>query len=162
MPKMQKISSCLWFDSQAETAAAFYVSVFPDSRIDRLMRSGVEWPGGEAGSVVLVDFTLAGQSFQALNGGPQEPFNDAISLSVNCEEQAEVDRYWAALTADGGAPVQCGWLRDKFGLSWQIVPEVLPRMLRDDDPDKARRVMEAMMRMVKIDIRGLQAAYDGP
>ncbi|MEC5323991.1 VOC family protein [Aurantimonas sp. A3-2-R12] len=108
MPRMQKISSCLWFDGHAEAAAAFYVSVFPDSRIDRLMRSGLDWPGGKAGSVILVDFTLAGQSFQGLNGGPQEPFNDAISLAVNCEDQAEVDRYWAALTTDGGAPVQCG------------------------------------------------------
>ncbi|HEY9056351.1 MAG TPA: VOC family protein [Aurantimonas sp.] len=127
------------------------------------MRAGVDWPGGEAGSVVLVDFILAGQSFQALNGGPREPFNDAISLSVSCEDQAEVDHYWAALSADGRAPVQSGWLRDKFGLSWQIVPEVLPRMLRDEDEykDKARRVMEAMMQMVKLDVAALQEAYDG-
>ena len=111
---------------------------------------------------LTIDFTLAGQKHQALNGGPHHPFNDAISLSVLCEDQAEVDRLWDALTADGGEPVQCSWLRDKFGDSWQIVPEAPPRMLHDNDSEKAKRVMEAMMQMVKIDVAKLQAVYDGP
>ncbi len=119
----QKITSCLWFDGRAEEAAAFYVSVFPDSRIDHVLSSAIDTPGAKAGSAILVEFKLFGQSFQALNGGPHDPFNDAISLVVNCKDQAEVDRLWDALTADGGRPVACGWLKDRFGVSWQILPE---------------------------------------
>lgn len=125
----QKIAPCLWFDGRAEEAARFYVSVFDDSRIDHVLRTPSDTPGPKAGEVLLVEFTLAGQSYQAMNGGPHNPFNDAISLSVDCRDQAEVDRYWDALTADGGRPVQCGWLKDKFGVSWQIVPEVMFRLL---------------------------------
>jgi predicted 3-demethylubiquinone-9 3-methyltransferase (glyoxalase superfamily) len=160
MPTPSKISPCLWFDGNAEHAARFYVSVFPESRVDHVQRSAVDYPGGKVGGVILVEFTLAGLSYQALNGGPHDKFNDAISLSVACKDQAEVDRLWDALTADGGKPVQCGWLKDKFGVSWQIVPEELVIMLRDKDPDKSRSVMQAMMQMVKLDVVKLRRAYD--
>lgn len=155
------IAPCLWFDGRAEEAADFYVSVFPDSHVDHKSTSAVDWPGGKAGSVVLVEFTLAGQRYQALNGGPHAAFNDAISLSVSCTDQAEVDRLWDALVADGGEPVQCGWLKDKFGVRWQIVPEAQLEMLRDGDPDRNKRLMEAMMQMVKLDLAKLKQAYDG-
>jgi predicted 3-demethylubiquinone-9 3-methyltransferase (glyoxalase superfamily) len=157
----QKITPCLWFDGRAEEAAEFYISVFPDSHIDYIARSGIDTPGGEAGSVLLVEFTLAGQSYQALNGGPHDPFNDAISLSVSCADQAEVDRLWDALTADGGKPVQCGWLKDKFGVRWQIVPEAFMEMMKTGDQEKSKRVMAALMQMVKLDITKLKQAYDG-
>jgi predicted 3-demethylubiquinone-9 3-methyltransferase (glyoxalase superfamily) len=157
----QKITPCLWFDGRAEEAAEFYISVFPDSRIDHIARSSVDTPGGAAGSVLLVEFTLAGQSYQALNGGPHDPFNDSISLSVSCADQAEVDRLWDALTADGGKPVQCGWLTDKFGVRWQIVPEALMEMMKTEDGETSKRVMAAMMQMVKLDIAKLKQAYDG-
>jgi predicted 3-demethylubiquinone-9 3-methyltransferase (glyoxalase superfamily) len=154
----QKITPCLWFDRNAEEAVRFYTSVFANSTIDHVQRSTVDYPGGTEGSVLIIKFTLAGQSYLALNGGPSVKFNNAISLSVDCEDQAEVDRYWAALTADGGRPVQCSWLVDKYGLSWQIVPRRLPELLSDPDPAKARRVMQAMMQMVKIDIAKLEMA----
>jgi len=153
------ISPCLWFDRQAEEAAQFYTSIFPDARIDAILRASVDTPGANTGETLLVDFTLAGQKYQALNGGAHDRFNDAISLVVTCQNQAEVDRLWDALLADGGQPVQCGWLKDKFGVSWQIVPDVLPQMLNDKDRDKSKRVMEAMMQMVKLDIDALQQAY---
>lgn len=156
----QKITTFLWFDGQAEEAAKFYSSVFKDSKIVSILRGPPGTPGGE-GSVLLVAFQLAGQEFLALNGGPGHPFTEAISLSVDCESQEEVDELWSRLTADGGAPIQCSWLRDKYGLSWQIVPNILPRMLADKDPQKAGRAMQAMMGMTKIDIAKLQAAYDG-
>lgn len=156
-----KISPCLWFDGKAEEAAEFYTSIFPDARIDHVVRTSVDTPGAKAGAAILVEFTLAKQSYQALNGGPYETFTNAISLSVSCADQAEVDRFWDALTADGGKPVQCGWLKDKFGLSWQIVPEALPRMLKDKDPEKSKRVMEAMMQMIKLDVDTLERAYAG-
>jgi predicted 3-demethylubiquinone-9 3-methyltransferase (glyoxalase superfamily) len=156
----QMIAPCLWFDGKAEEAARFYTSLFPDSHIDHVVRSSIDYPGGKAGSVILVEFTLAGLPYQALNGGPHDPFNDAISLSVTCKDQAEVDRLWEALTADGGKPIQCGWLKDKFGVSWQIVPDGLIAMLRDEDPRKSRLVMEAMMPMVKLDLAALRHAYD--
>jgi predicted 3-demethylubiquinone-9 3-methyltransferase (glyoxalase superfamily) len=156
----QKISPCLWFDREAEEAAKFYTSIFPDSRIDEIMRSSVDTPGAKIGETLLVDFTLAGQKYQALIGGVHDRFNDAISLSVNCKDQAEVDRLWGALIAGGGKPVQCGWLKDKFGVSWQIVPEVLLNMINDKDREKSRRVMEAMMHMVKLEIDKLQRAYN--
>lgn len=158
--KEQKITPCLWFDREAQEAAEFYVSLFPDSKIDRTLRWTTDTDWAKTGDVLLVDFTLAGFKYQALNGGPHEPFNDAISLSVICGDQSEVDRLWVSLTSDGGQPIQCGWLKDKFGVPWQIVPEALPRMLHDRDPEKSKRVMEAMMQMVKIDVAELQAAYD--
>ncbi|MEZ5935380.1 MAG: VOC family protein [Alphaproteobacteria bacterium] len=160
MTKPQTISPCLWFDGRAEETAAFYASVFPDARIDHVWKSAIDTPGAKEGEVILVEFTIAGQSYQALNGGPHDPFNDAISLSVRCKDQVEVDRYWEALTADGGEPVQCGWLRDKFGVRWQIVPEVLTAMMKDPDRAKAKRVMAAMMEMVKLDVARLEEAYD--
>jgi predicted 3-demethylubiquinone-9 3-methyltransferase (glyoxalase superfamily) len=159
MMTTQTISPCLWFDRQAEEAAKFYTSIFLDSHIDRMLRASVDTPGAKTGEILLVDFTLAGQQYHALNGGAHDRFNDAISLVVTCQDQAEVDRLWDALIADGGTPVQCGWLKDKFGVSWQIVPEVLPQMLNDKDREKSKRVMEAMMQMVRLDIDALQQAY---
>ena len=161
MASKQTISPCLWFDGRAEEAARFYTSLFPDSRIDHVWRSTVDYPGGKTGDVLFVEFTLAGLGYQALNGGPFTSFTDAISLSVSCRDQAEVDRLWQALTADGGKPVQCGWLKDKFGVSWQIVPEELTEMMRDKDPRRVRPVMEAMMGMVKLDVAALRRAYEG-
>jgi predicted 3-demethylubiquinone-9 3-methyltransferase (glyoxalase superfamily) len=154
----QKITPCLWFNGNAEEAVQFYTSVFANSSIDQMQRSTVDYPGGKVGSVLIIKFALAGQSYLALNGGPSVTFNNAISLSVDCEDQAEVDHFWSALTADGGTPMQCSWLKDKFGLSWQIVPRRLPELLSDPDTAKARRVMQAMMQMVKIDIAQLEAA----
>ena len=161
MTTQQKIAPCLWFDGQAEEAVRFYVTVFANSSIDQVNRSTVDYPGGKEGAVLMIKFRLAGLEYLALNGGPHVSFNDAISLSVNCEDQAEVDRLWSALTADGGRPVQCGWLKDKYGLSWQIVPRRLPELLSDPDASKAKRVMQAMMQMVKIDIAKLEAAAAG-
>jgi predicted 3-demethylubiquinone-9 3-methyltransferase (glyoxalase superfamily) len=161
MAQMPTIVPCFWFDGRALEAAEFYVSLFPDSRIDRVLRSSIDTPRAKKGEPLLIEFTLAGKQHQALNGGPHDPFNNAISLSALCGDQAEVDRLWDALTADGGQPIQCSWLKDKFGVAWQIVPEALPRLLHDKDPVKAKRVMEAMIQMVKIDVARLQAAYNG-
>jgi predicted 3-demethylubiquinone-9 3-methyltransferase (glyoxalase superfamily) len=158
MTLRQKITPCLWFDHDAEAAVRFYTSVFANSSVDHVQRSTVDYPGGKEGAVLIIKFTLAGQNYLALNGGPSETFNTAISLSVDCEDQAEVDHFWTALAADGGQPVQCGWLKDKYGLSWQIVPRRLPELLSDPDAAKARRVMQAMMQMVKIDVAKLEAA----
>jgi predicted 3-demethylubiquinone-9 3-methyltransferase (glyoxalase superfamily) len=152
------ITPCLWFETEALEAAEFYASVFPNSAIVDVLRSPADTPGPKAGSILLVQFRLAGQDYQALNGGRHEAFSNAVSLSVSCEDQAEVDRLWSALTADGGRPVACGWLKDKYGLSWQIVPRRLPELLADPDPDRARRAMEAMMTMVKIDVAAVEAA----
>ncbi len=160
MAATQKVSPCLWFDGRAEEAARFYTAIFPDSRIDHVQRSPVDYPGGMAGDVLLVKFTLAGRRYQALKGGPHDPFNDAISLSVTCKDQAEVDRYWDALTADGGKAVMCGWLKDKYGVSWQIVPEAMMAMMRHPDRARSKRAMEAMLTMVKLDIAALQRAFD--
>jgi predicted 3-demethylubiquinone-9 3-methyltransferase (glyoxalase superfamily) len=157
---MNKISPCLWFDTNAEEAANFYVSIFPDSKINRILRHGDAGPGPK-GSVLMVEFTLAGQTYQALNGGPQFKFTEAISLSVDCKDQAEVDKYWDALMKNGGKPVQCSWLKDKYGLSWQIVPRALPALLNDPDPAKAARAMQAMMKMVKIDVAEIEKAAKG-
>jgi predicted 3-demethylubiquinone-9 3-methyltransferase (glyoxalase superfamily) len=154
----QTITPCLWFESEALEAAEFYTSVFPNSSIVAIQRAPADTPGPKAGAVLMVRFKLAGQSYQALNGGPHDKFNDAISLSVSCEDQKEVDRLWSALTAGGGKPVQCGWLKDKYGLSWQIVPKRLPELLAQPDPEKSKRVMEAMLKMVKIDVAALEAA----
>ncbi len=157
---MSKIKPCLWFDGKAQEAAEFYVSLLPDSRIDTVMPYSVETPGGKPGDVMLVEFTLAGESYMALNGGPYFQFTPAISLFVNCADQAEVDRLWDALSV-GGSPIQCGWITDRYGVSWQIVPEALGIMTKDKDPAKVRRVMEAMQQMVKLDIDALEAAYRG-
>ena len=148
----QKITTFLWFDNQAEEAAAFYTSLFADSRIVRVQRDG------EAGAAMMVEFELAGQRLLALNGGPHFTFNEAVSLYVNCETQEEVDELWARLTADGGEESQCGWLKDRWGLSWQIVPSRLPELISDPDPGRAERAMKAMLGMRKIDIRALEEA----
>lgn len=161
MTSKQKIAPCLWFDGNAEAAAEFYVSLFPDSQIDNVARCESDWPGGKAGDAIMVTFTLAGRPYQALNGGPHEAFNNAVSMTVNCEDQEEVDRYWQALMSDGGEPMACGWLKDKYGLPWQIVPEAFMAMMLDKDPQKNKRLMEAMMQMVKLDIAKLTEAYEG-
>ena len=157
---MQKITPFLWYSTQAEEAAAFYVSVFPDSRVTRVVALPSESPSGPPGSVKVVDFVLFGQPFVAMTAGPLDPFNHAVSFVVNCENQTEIDRYWNALL-DGGSAEQCGWLKDRFGLSWQIVPTVLSDMMADTDRVKAKRAADAMLKMVKINIAALQAAYAG-
>jgi predicted 3-demethylubiquinone-9 3-methyltransferase (glyoxalase superfamily) len=154
---MQKIVPCLWFDGDAEEAAQFYVSLLPDSRIDRVLKSPADTPSGPAGMVLTVEFTLAGAKYMGLNGGPQFPFTEAVSFQIYCEDQSEVDRLWAAL-ADGGAEVACGWIKDRWGLSWQIVPTRMIELLNDSDRDRARRAQEAMMKMVKIDIAEIERA----
>jgi len=156
---MQKITPFLWFDGKAEQAARFYTSIFKNSKIKKIARYTKVGPGPE-GSVMTVEFTLNGQDFVALNGGPNFKFTEAISLVVNCETQAEVDRYWKKLSA-GGKQVACGWLKDKYGLFWQITPTMLTKLIGDKDPDKVNRVMTAMMQMVKLDIKKLKAAAKG-
>ena len=155
---MQKISTCLWFDGQAEEAMNFYVSIFKNAKKTDVLCWGDVGPGPK-GSVLTCSFELDGREFMALNGGPQFKFTPAISLGVNCETQAEVDHYWDKLL-DGGKPMECGWLTDKFGISWQVTPTMLPRLLMDKDTPKANRVMAAMMKMVKLDIATLQQAAD--
>jgi predicted 3-demethylubiquinone-9 3-methyltransferase (glyoxalase superfamily) len=157
---MSKISPCLWFNGEAEEAANFYVSLLPNSRIDHVQKNVMDSPGGRAGSVLVVEFTLAGQSFMALNGGRRFEYTHAISLKIDCADQAEVDRLWDKLS-DGGKVEQCGWLKDRYGVSWQIVPTVLPKLLGDPDPAKAQRVMQALLQMVKLDVAGLERAYKG-
>ncbi len=154
---MTKITPFLWFDTQAEEAARFYVSIFKNSKIVKVARYGEAGPD-PAGSVMTVQFELDGQLFIALNGGPHFKFNEAISFSVDCETQQEVDEFWNKLSA-GGQESQCGWLKDKYGLSWQVNPTVLGEMLSDSDPEKAKRVMAAMLKMKKIDIAELKKAY---
>ena len=158
---MSNVSTCLWYGKDAELAARFYVSLVPGSRINHIQRSPAAWPGGAAGDVILVTFALAGQSFQALNGGAPANYGTAASISVACADQAEVDRLWTALAADGGAEIMCGWLRDKWGVPWQIVPEALPRLLADPDPKVAARVFAAMTKMIKLDIVALERAAAG-
>ena len=155
---MSKITPCLWFDGEAEEAARFYVSLLPESRVDHVQKNVTDSPAGKAGSALVVKFTLAGQSFLALNGGTRFEYTHAISFQVDCADQDEVDRLWDALSA-GGSVERCGWLKDRYGVSWQIVPSVLPQLLGDPDPAKAQRVMQAMLQMVKLDIAGLQAAH---
>jgi len=157
---MQRITPFLWYAKEAEEAAAFYVSIFPDSRINRVVSMPSESPSGPPGSVKIVDFVLFGQEFVAMTAGPLDPFNHAVSFVVNCKDQPEIDRYWDALL-DGGTPEQCGWLKDRYGLSWQIVPTVLGEMMAERDPAKAKRASDAMMKMVKIDIAALQKAFAG-
>jgi len=158
---MQKITPFLWFNNNAEAAVKFYTSIFKKSTIGTIARydkAGEKVSGQPAGSVMTVEFQLEGQEFIALNGGPMFKFNESISFVVNCKTQKEVDYYWKTLTADGGKAVQCGWLQDRFGLSWQIVPTVLNELLLDKDAAKAQRVMQAMLKMVKLDIKKLKAA----
>jgi predicted 3-demethylubiquinone-9 3-methyltransferase (glyoxalase superfamily) len=156
--KMQKITPFLWFDGKAEEAMNFYVSIFKNSKVVSISRCGEAGPGPK-GSVMSATFQLDGQDFFALNGGPQFTFTEAISFFVNCETQADVDELWEKLSA-GGEKSRCGWLKDKYGLSWQVIPSVLGKLLQDQDPEKSKRVMMAMMQMTKIDIQGLQQAYD--
>jgi predicted 3-demethylubiquinone-9 3-methyltransferase (glyoxalase superfamily) len=158
---MDKISPCLWFDGKAEEAARFYTSLFPNSRIDSIDRSPAESPSGPKDMVLTVNFTLDGRSFIGLNGGPDFRFNEAISLSIDCADQAEVDRYWAALTADGGEESVCGWLKDKYGVSWQVIPRRLIELTTGRDRDAAARAFDAMLKMVKIDVAELERAARG-
>ena len=153
---MSKITPCLWFDTEGEEAARFYASIFPSSKVGKITHYGSAGPRPE-GMVMTVEFALDGQEFLALNGGPEFAFNEAISFQVDCEDQAEVDRYWSALS-DGGEEGPCGWLKDRFGVSWQIVPTALPRLLADPDPERAQRVMAAMMKMGKIEVDELERA----
>lgn len=157
---MQKITPFLWYAKEAEEAAAFYTSIFPDSRIIRVTSVPSDTPSGPPGSVKVVDFVLFGQAFAAMTAGPLDPFNHAVSFVVNCDGQAEVDRYWNALL-EGGSPEECGWLKDRFGVSWQIVPTLLNEMMADPDRAKAKRATDAMLKMVKLDIAALEAAYSG-
>lgn len=158
--RSQKIKTHLWYAKEAEEAARFYTSIFPDSRVDRVTAMPAESPSGPAGSVKLVEFTLFEQPFLAISAGPLDPFNHAISLVVSCDDQGEIDRYWAALSK-GGEIEQCAWLKDKYGVCWQIVPSILDDLIADTDLVRARRVTEAMLKMVKLDIAGLKAAYEG-
>jgi predicted 3-demethylubiquinone-9 3-methyltransferase (glyoxalase superfamily) len=158
---VDKISPCLWFDGDAEAAATLYTALFPDSRIDSIDRAPADTPSGPKGSVLTVAFTLGDRSFIALNGGPEFTFSEAISMSVDCEDQAEVDRYWDALLADGGEPSVCGWLKDRFGLSWQIVPRRMTELFAGDDRAGAERAMQAMLQMTKIDLAEIERAYRG-
>jgi len=149
----------LWYSKEAEEAARFYASIFPDSRVDRVTSLRSESPSGPPGSVKVVDFTLLGQRFQAISAGPHHDFNDAISMVVLCEDQAEIDRYWNALVAGGGTEQACGWLIDRFGLRWQIVPKALDEMMHDRDPARSKRVTDELLKMVKINIAALRNAY---
>lgn len=160
----QRITPCLWFDTQAEEAARFYVSIFPNSEIGpiaRFTKEGHEIHGQPAGMAMTVVFKLDGQEFTALNGGPQFKFNEAISLQVPCQTQEEIDYYWSRLIAGGGEEGPCGWLKDKFGLSWQIFPSVLPKMLLDPDTKKVERVTKAFLQMKKMDLAAIEAAFKG-
>ena len=156
-----KIVPCLWFDGDAEEAARFYAKVVPGSSVGAITRSPADNPSMKAGGVLTVDFTVAGMPFVGLNGGPRFKFNEAVSFQILCDDQAEVDRLWDAFTKDGGEASQCGWLKDRFGLSWQIVPRVMDEMYRSPDREKAKRAMEAMLQMKKLDIAALQRAFDG-
>jgi predicted 3-demethylubiquinone-9 3-methyltransferase (glyoxalase superfamily) len=158
---MSKISPCLWFDGEAEEAAKFYVSLLPDSRIDRVQKNPVDGPAGKAGTVLVVQFTLAGQEYMALNGGTRFEYTHAISFKIDCADQAEVDRLWEALSSGGGSVERCGWLRDRYGVSWQIVPSGFMELLGGSDRAGAQRAMQAMMQMIKLDIAALKKAYDG-
>jgi predicted 3-demethylubiquinone-9 3-methyltransferase (glyoxalase superfamily) len=156
---MQKITPFLWYSKEAEEAAAFYASIFPDSRVKRVTALPSESPSGPPGSVKVVEFELFGQSFTAMSAGPLDPFNHAISFVVTCQTQAELDRYWNALL-EGGSAEQCGWLKDRYGVSWQIVPAVLGELMSDPDRARGQRASDAMMQMVKLDIAALTAAAD--
>ena len=158
---MSKVSPCLWFNGEAEEAAKFYVSLLPDSRIDGIQNNLVDGPAGKAGTVLLVDFTLAGQSYMALNGGMKMEYTHAVSFLINCVDQAEIDRLWDALLANGGKAEQCGWLRDRFGVPWQIAPAAFRDYIAGPDKAGAVRAMKAMMGMIKLDVDALRKAYEG-
>ena len=158
---MSKISPCLWFNGDAEEAAAFYVSLLPDSRIERVQRNITDSISGKVGTVLVVEFTLAGQGFMALNGGMKMEYTHAVSFMIDCADQAEVDRLWDALLADGGKAEHCGWLKDRYGVSWQIVPKALMKYIGGSDSAGVQRAMHAMLGMVKLDIEGLKRAYEG-
>jgi len=157
---MSKITTCLWFDGQAEAAANFYVSLFPNSKVGKITKYPEGTPG-QPGTVMTVEFELDGARFVGLNGGPEFKFSEAVSFQIDCKDQAEVDRYWTALLADGGEESVCGWLKDRFGLSWQVIPNVLPKLMGDPDKAKANRVTAAMMQMKKIDVARLEQAAAG-
>jgi predicted 3-demethylubiquinone-9 3-methyltransferase (glyoxalase superfamily) len=158
---MSKISPCLFFESEAEEAANFYVSLLPDSRIDKILRNPIDGPAGKAGSVLVVEFTLAGQAYMALNGGTRFEYTPAISFKIDCADQAEIDRLWDALSSKGGSEVRCGWVKDRYGVSWQVTPSMMPGLLGGPDRAGSERTMRAMMGMIKLDIAALQKAYDG-
>jgi len=157
---MSKIAPCLWFNGEAEEAANYYVSLFPDGAITSISHYGPGMPFPE-GTALMVEFSLAGQRFQALNGGPQYQFNPAVSLSIDCVDQTEVDRLWAALLEGGGGEVACGWIMDRYGVSWQVVPHGMGDIIRDPDPKRADRAMQALMKMKKLDLAAMRAAADG-
>jgi len=159
--KRAKFRPHLWYAKEAEEAARFYASVFPDSRVDRVWAVPAESPSGPAGSVKVVDFTLLGQPVQAMSAGPHHEFNDAVSFVVECDDQVELDRYWNAILEAGGTEQACGWINDRFGVRWQIVPAVLDDLMRSSDPAAGRRVAEAMLKMVKLDIAALERAARG-
>jgi predicted 3-demethylubiquinone-9 3-methyltransferase (glyoxalase superfamily) len=159
LKRKARIFTFFWYAREAEEAARFYATIFPDSRVDRVTTLSSDTPSGPPGSVKVVDFTLFGQRFQAMSAGPHHEFNDAISIVVLCEDQAELDRYWSALLEGGGSAQACGWLIDRFGLRWQIVPAVLDGMMSDRDPARSKRVTDALLKMVKLDIAGLEKAY---
>ena len=159
MARTQKITTHLWFNSNAEAGVEFYTSVFPDSRVDRVTPLLSESPSGPPGSVKVVDFTLFGQRFQAMTAGPHHEFNDAMSIVVECDDQVELDRYWHALLEGGGKQQACGWLIDRYGVRWQIVPRVMNEMMNDKDPARSKRVTDVMLKMVKLDIAALEKAY---
>lgn len=159
--RKQKVVPHLWYSKDAEEAARFYANVFPDSRVDSVSKLPADSPSGPAGSVVIVEFTLCGQSYVAFAAGPHHEFNDAISLHVSCDSQEELDRYWNAILENGGKPQACGWIIDKYGLRWQIAPAVLGKMMTDADKNKAARAAQEMMKQVKFDIAKLQAAFEG-
>jgi predicted 3-demethylubiquinone-9 3-methyltransferase (glyoxalase superfamily) len=158
MSKSKKLVPSLWYAKEAEEAARFYASIFPDSRVDRVWTMAAESPSGPPGSVKVVDFTLFGQPMQAMSAGPHHEFNDAISFTIRCDTQAELDNYWNAILEGGGKAVQCGWITDRFGVRWQIVPEILDELMADKDQAKAKRVAEEMLKEVKLDIAKLKAA----
>ena len=158
---MTRIAPCLWFDGNAEEAAQFYARVFPDSHVGRVNRAPSDFPGGRAGAPLTVEFTVLGVAFVGLNGGPNFTFSAAVSFQVYTKDQAETDRYWEAITADGGQPVACGWCKDRFGLSWQIVPSRLLELMSEPDTGRAKRAMDAMMQMQKIDIAAVERAVAG-
>jgi predicted 3-demethylubiquinone-9 3-methyltransferase (glyoxalase superfamily) len=158
---MSKISPCLWFDGEAEEAAKFYVSLLPSSKIEVVQKNKTDSPAGKAGSVLVVEFTLAGQRFMALNGGTRFEYTNAVSFKIDCEDQSEVDRLWDAFCADGGQAGRCGWLKDRYGVSWQIVPTALPKYLGGPNREGAARAMQAMLGMTKLDIAALKRAYEG-
>jgi predicted 3-demethylubiquinone-9 3-methyltransferase (glyoxalase superfamily) len=160
MPAMSKISPCLWFNGEAEAAAKLYTAIFPDSHILSVDRSPADTPSGPKGMVLTVTFSIAGETFIGLNGGSDFKFNESISFSIDCDDQAEVDRYWDALIAGGGEASVCGWLKDRFGVSWQVIPRQLPEMLQSQDREGAGRAMEAMLKMTKIDLKELEDAFN--